>query len=336
MNDLQKKFSVDTIMSDLGDMVRGQAGDLGHSISHTVGRNPAAVALVGVGLAWLFLGQDRNRANGASERQSGQGSGRGRGRAAHNQWDDNSMLRDRSDDGSSFDDESRWYGDTAASRTFRGSESLGGSQKPSSSNDPSHGMMDKVRNAATAAGEAASDAASAVGHAASDITERLSAGLDDLSEEARARVLSARRAAHEARISSQQSMQRGSQAASHFFEEQPLVVGALAVALGAAIGGVLPHSKIEDDTMGDSSDRLFADAQALFREERDKAVAAARNAASALKSEARDVGSDLQDLLPEDKNVGDVIVDRASDAATRVLDRATGQNEHQERDGPKN
>ena len=56
INELQKKFSVEAIVSDLGAMFRGQ-GEVARSISQTIGRNPAAVALVGVGLAWLFLGQ---------------------------------------------------------------------------------------------------------------------------------------------------------------------------------------------------------------------------------------------------------------------------------------
>jgi hypothetical protein len=58
INNLQEKFSVDSIVNDLGNMFRAQGEDLSRTFSQTVGRNPAAVALVGVGLAWLIIGQN--------------------------------------------------------------------------------------------------------------------------------------------------------------------------------------------------------------------------------------------------------------------------------------
>ncbi len=227
LNDLQQKLSLDSIVADIGGLFRGQ-GDIARSVSETVGRNPAAVALVGVGLAWLWLGRDRTTPAASGTQDTGRPSGQGR-------------------------------------------------------SDPAPGMMGAVRDATNAVGDAVSDTASAVGEAASALTDRLSAGLEGLSDDAKARVLAARRAAHDARLSSAAAVKDGARAATGFFEDQPLVVGALALALGAAIGGVLQRSKIEDDTMGDSSDQLFADAQALYRQERDKATAAPRTAASDVK-----------------------------------------------------
>lgn len=264
MNDLQQKFSVDAIVSDLGDMIRSQGGDLGRSIRDTVGRNPAAAVLVGVGLAWLFLGQNSGPATKAAGRQSGQASG-GRNRLVSQPWE-SEAVRDLSDDGQGR------YGEGQLSNDYRQDRGAKGwAGKHTGPDDAAHGMLGTIRTAATKVGDAVSDAAGSMGHTASDLTERLSHGLEDLSEEAKSRVLAARRAAHEARQSSQAALNRGSRAASGFFEDQPLVVGALAVAVGAAIAGLLPHSRIEDDIMGDSSDQLFADAQAIFREELDRA-----------------------------------------------------------------
>ncbi|MFQ8433180.1 DUF3618 domain-containing protein [Amaricoccus sp. W119] len=50
-------------------------------------------------------------------------------------------------------------------------------------------------------------------------------------------------------------------------EEQPLVVGALALALGAAIGGALPRTRTEDALLGAEADRLKAAARATIRSE---------------------------------------------------------------------
>jgi hypothetical protein len=235
---------------------------------------------------------------------------------------------------STFESDRYWYGDGQMPGDYRqkGRPTNGAAGETRGNADGGGSMTGTIRDAAGAVGQAVSDAADGVGDAASDLMGRLSHGLDDLTEEARSRILSARRAAHDARQSSAAVMARGSRAATGLFEAQPLVLGALAMAVGAAIGGVLPHSKLEDDTMGDSSDRLFADAQALYHAERDKAVATLRMAATDAKGEVREMGADLADLLPDGKSVGEVIVDRVAEASTRVFQRATGDDVHPEED----
>ncbi len=320
IDDLQKKFSVEAIVSDVRDMFRGQGADLGRAISQTVGRNPAAVVLVGVGLAWLFLGQNGKPTANATVRQSGQASGRRDGQFPSTRQDNNDRY---------------WYGDSQISgnRHSPGRGGEGETQGQWGADEASTGVTGSIRDAAATVGDTARHAATSLGHTASDLTQRLSEGLHDLSDEAKARVVSARRAAHEARVSSEALMKRGSRGATDFFEDQPLVVGALAVALGAAIGSALPHSRLEDETMGESSDQLFADAQAMFREERDKAMAVVKSAARDVKDEIGQMGSDLRsevgDMLPDNKNLGDTIVDRTTNAASRVIEGAKDEAKHQ-------
>lgn len=306
INDLQNKFSVDAVMKDLGDMFLGQGSDLGRTITRTVGRNPAAVMLVGVGLAWLFVGQDRRSSAAGSHPASGDAwSSRRRQQSAahrHNRSGAGAWPSDMS-----YEDSQRhWYGDTDTSDT----------------DESGQGIMGKIRGEARAVSDTVSEAAENMGESARRLTERLAHGTEDFSDAARARVVAARRAAHEARLSSQAAMNRAGRAATTFFEEQPLVAGALAVGVGAALASALPRSRFEDDALGDSSDRLFDEAQAVFREERDKAKAVLRAAGTDLQDEIRETGSDIAGLLPEDKNLGEVIVDHAADAAARVIDGA--------------
>ncbi|MFN4156213.1 MAG: DUF3618 domain-containing protein [Paracoccaceae bacterium] len=323
INSLQQKFSVDAIVTDIGSMFRAQGGDIGRAVTQTVGRNPAAVALVGVGLAWLFLGQNRGGSTG--DRNDRWNDQAGRGSYEPSQRRVGPTIRSGNE--STRDPDQHWYDtDQTARRRQTKGRGPGGDRR----NEMADGMLGAAHSMRSAVSEAATD----FGTAASDLTDRLSHGLDDLSEEARSRVVAARRAAHDARLASAEAMETGTRAVTGFFEDQPLVVGALAVALGAALGGVLPHSKIEDDTMGDSSDRLFAEAQTLFHAEREKAMAMARTAAADVKGEIKDAGSDLASLLPEGKSVGEVIVDRAAGAATRVYDHATGDIDHQPSDKP--
>lgn len=326
-NELQKKFSVDTIVNDIGDMVRDQGGELGRMVSQTVGRNPAAVAVVGVGLAWLFLGGDLSQSSNGAGRQSRQPNRNGY-RSGMTRWENQSWTQG----GYASQSDPSWYGDDHASP---GSLSHGRDVARDSRNmgdgDASGGKIGRVRDAAGNVGHAISDAADDLSDTASDLTSRLSEGLEDLSDQARTRVLVARRAAHEARMSSEAMMKQGFRRASNVFEDQPLVVGALAMALGAAFGAMLPHSKFEDAAMGESRDRLFveAEAEAVFREERDKAMAAAKTigktVASEVSSDVKDLESTLGGLLPEGKSASDVVVDHAADAARRIVVGASGK-----------
>lgn len=58
----------------------------------------------------------------------------------------------------------------------------------------------------------------------------------------------------------------------------------------------------------------------------------ARTAASDIKDEMDSARSDLGDLVPEGKSVGEVIVDRAAGAVGRVYDHAAGDIEHKPSD----
>ena len=306
IDDLQKKFSVEAITDDIGHMFRDIGNDFGQTISRTVGRNPAAMVMVGAGLAWLVLGANRN----TSEHRATLRYGSNRSNIGQ----------------TTHDDESEWFGAGRRNRQGMGTAHRYGKSTGAA------GMMDRAK-------DAAGDTASSIGETASDLSSWLSHGLEDLSDAAKTRVMSARRAAHDAREASEAAMHRGAGAATDLFRDQPLVVGALAVAFGAALGSMLPHSRLEDETMGAHRDQLFRDAQAIYREERDRAMDAVKGVARDVKDEVEDIGSDLKaeaaDMLPDDKNVGEVVADRASDAATRVYDSAKERYEQQGSDRTK-
>lgn len=313
---LQEKFSIETILTDISDMVRDQGGELGRGVSQTVSRNPAAIAVIGAGLAWLFLGKDRSDAMNGDGRPLRQSSGR-RGDQG---W---------SDGGQASGGDPSWYGNVHASpkRSAQG-QSASHDGASDGDGDASLGVMGRVRDAAETAGFAVSDAAESLRDTTSDLTARLTHGLEGLSEDGRSRVIAARRAAHDARLSSEAMMHKGMRRASNLLEDQPLVMGALAVAAGAAVGAMLPRTKFENDTMGESRDRLFAEAEAVFHEERDMAMASVRKAGKSVAAEVRsdvaDMGSTLGDLLPEGKSASNVMVEHASEAVGRVKDSATG------------
>ncbi|PZQ96127.1 MAG: hypothetical protein DI533_16940 [Cereibacter sphaeroides] len=103
------------------------------------------------------------------------------------------------------------------------------------------------------------------------IAAKLAAGTQDLSDEARRHVMEAREKAYHAREAVTRKLKQTQHKASNMFEEQPLLIGALAVALGSAIANAVPRTQVEDRALGDASDRLIAEAQAIFRNEQAQA-----------------------------------------------------------------
>lgn len=308
INDLQKKFSVEGIVSDIGAMFRDQGGDIGRSISATVGRNPAAVALVGLGLAWLVLGTGRGAVKSVRPQDRDMVYGGHWNRSTPGSQGTTSTTMKEADD-AWFDDGGMVY--AKAQHASAPSAGL-------ANHDAANGVAGALRNGADAVAGAVSTAVGAVRDTAMVLTERLSSGTEGMTDEAKARVVAARQTAHDARLAAQNAVTKGGRTVSNLFEDQPLVVGALAVALGAAVGGLLPHSRIEDETLGANSDRLFAEAQKLFRDERDKALAVVKAAAGEAEGVFKDAGAELAARLPDAKSAATLIVDHIADAAARV------------------
>jgi hypothetical protein len=79
-------------------------------------------------------------------------------------------------------------------------------------------------------------------------------------------------------------------------DEQPLMLGAIGLAIGAALGAALPPSETEDRLMGEARDEALRRATKAGREQAEKARAAAGAVVQAAREEA-----DKQGLMPESK-----------------------------------
>lgn len=77
----------------------------------------------------------------------------------------------------------------------------------------------------------------------------------------------------------------------HTLQEQPLVLGALALALGAIIGGALPRSRYEDRTLGEYGDRMREQAKGAAEEAKQVGARTAESARQAATGTAREEAS---------------------------------------------
>jgi ElaB/YqjD/DUF883 family membrane-anchored ribosome-binding protein len=109
--------------------------------------------------------------------------------------------------------------------------------------------------AADKAGGALHDARDAAGAA----TERLAASAHDVQHYAQDAADTARHYAYDATDSARQGL-------DWLMREQPLVLGAIGVALGAAVGALLPGTEAEDRMMGETRDAVAERAKATAQE----------------------------------------------------------------------
>jgi len=296
---LTDKFSFEGIGQQINDRFGGTGdSDIVGTTVRAVRDNPVAVGLVGVGLAWLIYGT-----RGSSEPTYDTRDSRYAAATAHRPARPAPQARavyrgpkpefqdlpawavDDHDD----DDSGRSYGDRArdAARDARGRAA-----------DTAETVGDTARSYASSASGAISSAAGTVSDRAGRMRARLSEGTEHLSEGARERVIAARARAVDLRDRAGVRMAQGRDRAESFYEQQPLVVGALAVAAGAALAATLPRTRLENEYLGSYSDDLMDEAERILHDETEKAKAvgyAVRDEAEQMYEEAKGQAKEAYD-----------------------------------------
>lgn len=309
LHGLRQSISVEGITRQIASEFSAHGGEFGRAVSRSVKDNPIALALTGVGLAWMIFGDSQNRSPSRYD-----GTGYDRSADAYPEWDSGSGSANRS----------------ATDKT-----------------DGKSGVMDKVGNAAASASNGVSGAADSLSRGWDDIArttgdaarttrirgaelrDRVAEGTEELSDEARRRVIAAREAAIDAWSEIERSSKRSARQAADLFEDQPLIAGALALAVGAALGSALPRSKAEDDAVGEQRDKLFAEASRIYDEERSKVVKTAKSVARETKAAASDLKNSLDGKAPGNKTAAEAVGDELESAAKRVSRKAASEADKQ-------
>ncbi len=331
---LQETFTPDAIFRSITDNVGRHGGDFGKSVGDAAKANPLALAVTGIGLGWLIFGRGPSADRIEHEaRRTGEGMGSGSG----------SLFGGGQRDGTHM------FGGGRKTEYGEGADAHIGTRGPvpegsgpnwySDSHGPGTGQ--RMRAGLHNARSGASAAAGRVRDRSSEMSRRLSEGTEHLGEEARERIVSARERAILASEQAGRGMRQGADRATDFFEEHPIVAGALAFAVGAAIAGSLPRSRYEDEQFGAESDRLYDEAEEIFAEERAKAERVAGAAMDEAKSVGREVRDEAEAATREakdradsetrgDKSAADAAVDRTEEATRRVAEAAERQAEKED------
>jgi ElaB/YqjD/DUF883 family membrane-anchored ribosome-binding protein len=222
-------------------------------------QNPMPVALVGVGLAWLMSGSGQSASSGGSPAG---GPGQGLARAS-------STLS------------------SAGDRIAGGAQELGrgASEGIKHLGDRAHAVGDTLSDRAHRLGDKAQDLVSDMKETVSTMSDTMTSGAASLghSGEAAAQRLSAT-----ARDTSRRVGESGATAArwaSDLVKSEPLLIGALGLAVGFAIGAALPRTPLEDETLGHARDQWLQKGRELARDTLDHAGEVAQAAYAAAESE---------------------------------------------------
>lgn len=81
---------------------------------------------------------------------------------------------------------------------------------------------------------------------------------------------------HDASAHVRESAQDARESLAQFYRDQPLIAGSLGIAIGAALGALVPPTEMEDDMFGDASDRSVDAAKSKAAKKYDEVRESAR------------------------------------------------------------
>jgi len=233
-------------VEDMVERVSDTVYETRRGIVDTIKANPVPSALVGIGLAWLWM-------NGRGESKS-----------------DASRYSGRYPAGRRYDEMTRGYTSGGASRVGQQS---------------SAGVRDRTTDSASSltsrAGDAVSGVAGQVQETASSIaskTRETVSGVVDQAQETAGYLVD--RAQYQA--------QRVEDRFNVAMRESPLAIGAVALALGTAVGLAVPQTRKENEWMGEARDTLVDKAQTVAHDTMEQVQEVAQKVTEEMAGTAQD------------------------------------------------
>jgi ElaB/YqjD/DUF883 family membrane-anchored ribosome-binding protein len=251
VEELEQRLSPGQLMDQALGYAREHGGDFASSVAGSVRRNPLPMIVTGIGILWLL------------KSQSSKASSSGRGSRIYSPYDD---TADMYGNGGTAGDGSSLYRGSESDRDsglYRGVDS--GYER-----DSGGGIKDKLAGVGETIKSKVADMRSSASSTGGAVSEKLRSTTDSLSHRAQGLVGSAQSATRSLRQRTSSGTQGGVEqfrrAKGEFttlMEEQPLLLGAIGVAIGATIAALVPTTRRERELMGSASDELAERASQL-------------------------------------------------------------------------
>lgn len=151
-------------------------------------------------------------------------------------------------------------------------------------------FADRASDLAGNMGSAVGSSARAVGEMVSDVAGAAGTMVDEAAQKVRGNLTEGKRwvdgLADSATSGAKDLSAKARQSATDLFESEPLVIAALGLAIGTAIGAMLPRTSVEDQNLGGYSDKIRDSAQDLMEKGVEGAKEVAAEAYQTVKDEA--------------------------------------------------
>jgi ElaB/YqjD/DUF883 family membrane-anchored ribosome-binding protein/uncharacterized protein YjbJ (UPF0337 family) len=281
IDQIQDKLSPGQLVDEMLAYAKGGGGDFVASLQRNVTANPLPVALLGVSLVWLMAKPASATSDRASTLRSDRhwddsiNNRRGYGQSADHNEDEDYPLSMISGDslqrlGLTADEHGRTHSEFAddAGKKFKALTDKAGNR--------SGHFIDEAGNRYKGFTNVAGEEVKHFRDEAGNLLDDASGWASHTWQMAREKMHDARDTAGHAGDAMRGQMDNLNQTILHQFRDQPLVGGALAFALGAALGSTLPHTDAEDAVMGEASDAVKGKAgeaaSDLYEDAKDKAT----------------------------------------------------------------
>jgi hypothetical protein len=193
----------------------------------------------------------------------------------------------------------------------RGSELIrrSGDRLPDAARDAWEGTSSNIRSGADSFGNTANEAAER-------IRRQGNAAMEGMTEAGQRLVRSASNYAGDLPDRAGNLFDDARVTLSELFKSQPLAIGAVGIAIGAAIAAALPTTEAEAEYLGESSEFVKRKAGEIAGEQAERAAETGMKVADAVADEARKQGLTTEGLKSA--------ATQLSDKASRVAEAATG------------
>jgi ElaB/YqjD/DUF883 family membrane-anchored ribosome-binding protein len=269
IGEIRDRLSPGQLVDEIMSYTKTNGGQFAANLGGTISANPLPATLLGVSLVWLMSGQGAKQASHTAESDSTspeypyatvQGSMR---RVQH-----------------AADTDGEWYSHF---------EDAGGKRYRAKSNEVGHRVGEFMDDSGRAFGGFIDE----TGHRVRDFRDEIGNRFDDATGWASHRLHDMKHtlsdAADYVATKAHNQTDRTVRYVGDAYMNQPLVAGALAFAAGAALAAALPHTKIEDDLVGDAADKLRSDATAVAAD----AYAEGKEAAGDLYERGKDAAKEV-------------------------------------------
>ena len=122
-------------------------------------------------------------------------------------------------------------------------------------------MSSGKNRAAYASGTISTDRHSTDRHSTGTNGSSLKSALGDTLSKSKDKAAAVGDSLHNTSADMKESAQNIGESLVHFYRDQPLLAGSLGIAIGAALGALIPSTEFEDDTFGEISDRSLETAK---------------------------------------------------------------------------